>query len=181
MEKATKHSKRKLRSFARIIGKLRKLRKTCNHKRNINRRYNEKLLFNCLHQLPTLRLKTSAFSSLGGLICPHKKKKKKDLRKLGNSGERKWKAQTRALYPVCSLEIQFYSYLAENSRKATLNSYFKLKFSVKPSKFQIYFANDCRLEEELSKEELLSRKIDQCLLENKVLTVLKNKLRRYTY
>ena len=31
------------------------------------------------------------------------------------------KAQTRALYPVFSLKIWFYSYLVENSQKATLN------------------------------------------------------------
>ena len=39
-----------------------------------------------------------------------------DLRlwKLGNSGERKWKAQTTALYPVFSLKVPFYSYLVEN-------------------------------------------------------------------
>ena len=39
-----------------ILEKLRKLRKSCNHKRNINRIYNEKLHINCLQQLPTLRL-----------------------------------------------------------------------------------------------------------------------------
>ena len=54
-----------------ILENLSKLRKSCNHKRNINGIYNEKLHYNCLHQLPTLRHKT------------------KDLRRLGNSGERK--------------------------------------------------------------------------------------------
>ena len=40
-----------------ILEKLRKLRKSRNHKRNINRIYNEKLYYNFLQQLPTLRLK----------------------------------------------------------------------------------------------------------------------------
>ena len=59
-----------------------------------------------------------------------------------NSVEKKWKAQTGTLYPVFLLKIRFYSYLVEKSQKATLNLYFKSRFSVKPSKFQIYFAND---------------------------------------
>ena len=41
-----------------ILEKLRKSRKSCNHKRNINRICNEKLHYNFLQQLPTLRLKT---------------------------------------------------------------------------------------------------------------------------
>ena len=60
------------------VEKLCKFRKRCNHKQNINGIYNEKLHDNCLQQLPTLRLKTE------------------DLRKLGNSDEKKWKAQTTA-------------------------------------------------------------------------------------
>ena len=64
--------------------------------------------------------------------------------KLANSGKRKWKAQTTALYPVFSLKIQFHSYLVENSEKAKLNFYLKSRFSMKPSKFPIYFAHDCR-------------------------------------
>ena len=51
-----------------ILEKIRKLRKSCNHKRNIFRIYNKKLHYNCLRW--------------GGPMCPHKKKKKK----LGNSG-----------------------------------------------------------------------------------------------
>ena len=82
-----------------IMEKLRQLRKSCNHKRNISGIYNEKLHYHCLQQLPTLRFKTW------------------DLRKWGNSGERKWKAQTRALYPVFSLKSRFCSYLVENSQK----------------------------------------------------------------
>ena len=35
--------------------------------------------------------------------------------------------------------------IVENKQKETINFYFKSRFSVKPSKFQIYFANDCRL------------------------------------
>ena len=38
--------------------KLRKLRKSCNHKRNIKGIYNQQLDYNCLQQLPTLTLKT---------------------------------------------------------------------------------------------------------------------------
>ena len=61
----------------------------------------------------------------------------------GNSGWKKWEAQTAAKYPVLLLKIEFHSYLAENSQKPTLNFYFKSRFSVKPSKFPIYFAHDC--------------------------------------
>ena len=39
-----------------ILETLRKLRKSCNHKRNINIICNQKLHSNCLQQLPTLRL-----------------------------------------------------------------------------------------------------------------------------
>ena len=94
--------------------KLRKLRKSCNHEQNINGTYNEKLHYNCLQQLPTLRLRTLRGS-----------------------------ARTTAQYPVLSLKIQLYSYLVEISQKATLNVYLKSRFLVKPSKFQIYFAKDC--------------------------------------
>ena len=41
-----------------ILEKLRKLRKSCSHMQNIIIMYNEKLHYNCLQQLPTLRLKT---------------------------------------------------------------------------------------------------------------------------
>ena len=40
-----------------MLEKLRKLRKSCNHKWNINRIYNEKLRYYCAQQLPTVRLK----------------------------------------------------------------------------------------------------------------------------
>ena len=52
------------------------------------------------------------------------------------------------MYPVFSLKIRFYSYLAHNSQKVTLNFYFKFSFfkkTLKPSKFQIYFTNKCSL------------------------------------
>ena len=62
-----------------ILEKLCKLKKSCNHKRNINRINNEKLHYNCLQQLPTLRLNGPlghwVFSPLGGLLCSHMKKK----------------------------------------------------------------------------------------------------------
>ena len=112
-------------SFAKNIGKTVKLRKSCNRKQNINRIYYEKLHYNCLQKLQTLKLKTL------------------DLRNLWDSGERKWKAGTRALYPIFSLKIWCYSYLVENSQKATLKFYFESRFFVRPSKFQIYFAEDC--------------------------------------
>ena len=41
-----------------VLEKLWKLRKSCNHKWNINGIYKKKLLDNCLQQLPTLILKT---------------------------------------------------------------------------------------------------------------------------
>ena len=43
-----------------ILEKLRKLRKSCNHKRNINRMYYDKLHHKYLQQLPNLRLNTRA-------------------------------------------------------------------------------------------------------------------------
>ena len=45
--------------------KFRKLRKSCMHKRNINRTYNEKLHYNCLQKLLTLRLKTWILGNYG--------------------------------------------------------------------------------------------------------------------
>ena len=45
-------------TLQKILEKLCKLRKSCNHKRNINRIYNESLHYYCLQQLSTLRLKT---------------------------------------------------------------------------------------------------------------------------
>ena len=75
-----------------ILEKIPKLRKSCNHKRNINRIYNEKMHYYCLQQMPNLRLK-----------------------KLGNSSERKSRPQTKALYPVFSLKVRFDSCLIENN------------------------------------------------------------------
>ena len=43
-----------------ILEKLRKLRKSCTYKRNINRMYYDKLYHKYLQQLPTLRLNTRA-------------------------------------------------------------------------------------------------------------------------
>ena len=63
-------------------GKLCKLRKSCHHKRNINEIYNEQLQYNCYQPLPTLRLKTQ------------------ELRKSGNSDERKLNTQTAVQHPV---------------------------------------------------------------------------------
>ena len=69
-----------------IMQKFRKLRKSCNNKRNISILYNEKLHYHCLQQLPTLRLfKTRHFRRWGGL-CAHTRKKKKRARILGNEG-----------------------------------------------------------------------------------------------
>ena len=67
-----------------------------------------------------------------------------DLRlKLRNSGERKCKYWNCSLVPSLVAKNSFYSYLVENSQKAPLNFLFKSRFSVKPSKFPIYFAHDC--------------------------------------
>ena len=75
-------------------------------------------------------------------LSAHTRKKK--TRILGNLGERKWKAQTSLVPSLLVKKNQFYCYLVENSQKATLNFYFKSKFSVKPSKFPKYFTHDCR-------------------------------------
>ena len=107
-----------------ICEKLCKLEKSCKHKRN-NGIWNKQLHYNYFQQLLTLRVTTWY------------------IRKLGNLGERKWNTQTVTYYPLLPLKIPFYSYLVENSQKATLNFYFKSRFSAKPSKFSIYFAHDC--------------------------------------
>ena len=108
------------------MGKLRKLRKGCNHKRNINGIYNEQLHYNCLQQLSTLRL-----TLLRGSY---------DIREFG---WKKTKYSSCSLVPSLPAKFEFYSYLVENSQKATLNFYFKSRFSVKPSKFSTYFAHAC--------------------------------------
>ena len=54
------------------------------------------------------------------------------------------KLKLEPLYPVLSLKIRFYGYLVGNSQKATLTFTLKSRFSVKPCKFQICFANDGR-------------------------------------
>ena len=41
------------------------------------------------------------------------------------------------------LFLSYYNYPVENSQKATVNFYFNPRFSMKPSKFSIYFAKDC--------------------------------------
>ena len=61
-----------------ILQKLRNLRKSCNHKWNINVIYNKKLPYKYLQQSLALRLKTL------------------DPKKLRNSDEKEWKAQTTA-------------------------------------------------------------------------------------
>ena len=61
------------------LEKLRKFRKSSNHKQNINGIYYEKLHNNCLQQLPTLRFKIRRWGGLGA-HTRKKKKKKKDLR-----------------------------------------------------------------------------------------------------
>ena len=43
-------------------------------------------------------------------------------------------------YSIFLLKIRLDSYLAKNIQKATLNFYFKSRFSVKPSELPIYFA-----------------------------------------
>ena len=86
-----------------------------------------------------------AFSPMRGLsVHTRKKKKTKDPRKLRNLGERKWNTQTSALYLFTPIKIEFYKYLVENSQKSTLNFLFKSIFSLKPSKFPMHFARDCR-------------------------------------
>ena len=110
--KTSKNWASNYRYLQKLLEIFRKLRKSCNHKRNINRIYNEKLHYNSLQQLLTFTLET------------------KDLRKLGNSGERKWKDQSRAWYPFFSLKIQSYTCLVENRQKVTSNLYFKSRCSV---------------------------------------------------
>ena len=76
-----KIAKRSYNHLQKTLEKLRKFWKSCNHKQNINGIYNAKLHNNCLQQLPTLRLRTS------------------DLRKLGNSDEKKMKSSNYSLVP----------------------------------------------------------------------------------
>ena len=62
--------------FANTLEKLGKFRKNCNRMQNINWIYTEKLQYNFLQQLPTLRFNTQ------------------NPRNLRNLGESKWKART---------------------------------------------------------------------------------------
>ena len=48
-----RNTTQRLQSFSKILEKLCKLRKSCNHKRNINRIYNEKAYYNFLQQVLT--------------------------------------------------------------------------------------------------------------------------------
>ena len=66
-------------SSEKTLQKLRKFRKSCNHKQSINGIYNEKLHNNCSQHLPTLRLKTY------------------DLNKLRNYDEKKMKSSNYSL------------------------------------------------------------------------------------
>ena len=50
------------------------------------------------------------------------------------------KSSNCSLVPSPLAKTVFYSYLVENNQKAMLNFYFKLRSSMKPSKFQIFFA-----------------------------------------
>ena len=60
---------------------------------------------------------------------------------MGHLSDRKGNTQRK--YPVSSVKFQFYSYLYENSQKASSNFNFKSRFSMKPNKFPICFAYDC--------------------------------------
>ena len=93
-----------------ISEKWRKLRKSCNHNRNIIIIQKEKLHYNFLQKWTTSR------------------------HDLGDKGIWVKRNEKLKLQPSTQSPHQI----------ATLNIYFKLRYSVKPSKFQIYFANNCR-------------------------------------
>ena len=57
---------------------------------------------------------------------------------------KKLKSSNYSLVPSPPTKNKIYSDLVENSQKATLNFHFNPRFLVKPSKFQIYFAKDCK-------------------------------------
>ena len=49
-----------------------------------------------------------------------------------------------SLVPSLLVKDSIRSYFVENSQKAMINVLFKLRLSVKPSKFSVYFVHDCR-------------------------------------
>ena len=57
---------------------------------------------------------------------------------------KKLKSSNYSLVPSPPAKNKIYSDLVENSQKATLNLHFNPRSLVKPSKFQIYFAKDCK-------------------------------------
>ena len=70
------------------------------------------------------------------------------------------KGPYQSLVPSPPLKIRFYSYLAENSQKATLNF---SRLSVKPSKFQINLQKivDITLDFKLTFEKHLKNALDK--------------------
>ena len=54
------------------------------------------------------------------------------------------KSSNYSLVPSPPAKNKIYSDLVENSQKATLSFHFNPRFLLKPSKFQIYFAKDCK-------------------------------------
>ena len=85
----------------------------------------------------------SSHSPLGWPWCPHKKEKKNtyEIRKIRI---KKMKSSNYSLVPSPPAKNKIYSDLVENSQKATLSFHFNPRFLLKPSKFQIYFAKDCK-------------------------------------
>ena len=121
-----------LQSFAKKTSeKLRKFKKSCNHKQNINGICNEKLHNICLEP----------FAAGVAMVPTQEKKNTYEIRKIRI---KKMKSSNYSLVPSPPAKNKIYSDLVENSQKATLNFHFNPRFLLKPSKFQIYFAKDCK-------------------------------------
>ena len=71
------------------------------------------------------------------------------------------KSSNQSLVPNLLIENSILQ--LKNSQKATLNFYFKSRFSAKPSKFQIYFTIDCRV----IMQKIPGQKNSNCLFKQK--------------
>ena len=121
-----------------ICEKLRQLRKSCHY---------EQLQCNCLQQLPILWLMI-----LWSMILWSYDLWSKEIREFG------WKKMKNSNYSLVAsviAKIHFYNYLVKISQKATLKFLLKSRFSVKPNKFPIYFARDCRSQHAVQTENIL--------------------------
>ena len=73
------------------------------------------------HKLPNdLRLRITAFSPQGGLSCPHKKKRLRILRKLGNFKKIPEMLGFNGEFPAVHPKAKFWRFLVKNCKKSAV-------------------------------------------------------------